>query len=156
MSAKYDIETFINEVISVIQAGLPTKISDINTEKGDSLLVTIPNGDYFNNIMQQVLNINQFIYYPIVDIVTDANGPNTAITVTLQVSVIFDNTNGSATIEKVLRYSRALREVVQENFKPSGSASRLKITEFAPQEIQLNEGSDFKMGGIHITATIVG
>ena len=55
-----------------------------------------------------------------------------------------------------MRYSRCLREVIQENYKMSASASRLEVTEFVPVDVQFNEGSDFKMGGIHITANIIG
>lgn len=156
MSAKYDIETFVNEVIGMVQDNLPAKIAEINLEKGDSALEVIPNGDYFDSIMQQVLNVNEFIYYPIVSIETVANGATTSLTVTLQISAIFNNRNCDNTMQKVLRYSRALREVVQGDFKLSGSASRLKVTEFAPQDIILNDGSDFKMGGINLTSTITG
>jgi nicotinate-nucleotide pyrophosphorylase len=156
MSAKYDIEAFVDQVISTMQDDLPGKVTEINTEKGDELLINIPNESYYGNIMLQVLNVNQFIYYQVVDIETNTNGGLTAIAVTLQVSVVFIDSSDVNTTKKALRYSRALREVIQENFKISGSASRLKITEFAPQDIQVNEGSDFKMGGIHITSTITG
>lgn len=150
------METFVDDIIALLQANLPTKITDINTEKGNFPIVNIENANYYDNIGHQVLNINQFIYYTIVDIVTNTNGHQTSLEVTLAVSVVFDNTNGDGTIQKVLRYSRALREVLQDNFKDSSSTSRFRITEFVPIDIQLNEGSDFKMGGIHVTSTITG
>jgi len=50
MSAKYDIESFVNDIVSVLKADLPAKISAINTEKGDFNITSISNDDYFDDI----------------------------------------------------------------------------------------------------------
>ena len=49
-----------------------------------------------------------------------------------------------------------MKEVVQDNFKTIPSVSALSVTEFTPTDFELNKGSDFKVGGVHITATIFG
>lgn len=157
MSGKYDIESFINEMVSIVQAGLPAKITSINTEKSDSNSITqIDNANYYQDISDQIINVNPFIYYTMVDIQSTSNGAVTMLNITLAMSVVFDNTNSTGTMQKVLRYSRALREVIQEAFKQQASNSRLEISEFVPTDMEINSGSDFKIGGIHINSSIVG
>lgn len=156
MSNKYDIESFVNSIITIIKANLSTKITAINAEKNDDYSITsIDNANYYDEINNQVLNVTPLIYYTIVDITPNSNGASTALTVTLSISVMFDNRNSGGTINKVLRYSRCLREVLQDNFKQSARFSPLKIEEFVPVDVTTNDGSDFKMSGVHVTSTIV-
>lgn len=157
MSGKYDVESFVDNVIDTIKTNLTTKVAEINAEKNDIYnLEVVDNAHYYEDISQQVLNANPFIYYTPVELETTTVGANTSISITLAVSIVFDNTNDSGTMKKVLRYSRVLREIVQNNHALSPSASSLKVTEFVPTDITINDGSDFKMGGIHVTSTIVG
>lgn len=157
MSNKYDIEMFIDEMIALVKADLPAKISEINIEKNDDItLPTVGNSDYYDDISEQVFYKNQFIYYSLVDVATESAGHNVSLDVTLAISVLFSNINSSGTIKKVMRYTRCLREIFQESFKKTGKASQIKVTEFIPVDIQTNQGSDFKMGGIQIQASIVG
>jgi len=135
---------------------LPAKITAINSEKADSItLESVPNTSYFNSSGEQILNADPFIYYGITDLATNSNGGATALEVTLNFEVVFNNTNSGNTLEKVLRYSRCLREVIQEKFK-SGKHSGLKVSELVPANAPLNEGADFKVGGIKIVSTIIG
>ncbi len=157
MSSKYDIESYLNEVVGIIQENLPAKIIAINTEKSDSItLATIANEDYYVDASEQIWNKNQFIYYGIIDLSTTTNGAKTAIEITLNFEVVFNNTNQSNTLERVLRYSRCLREVIQDNFKGKNKSTGFSVSELVPANAPLNEGSDFKIGGIEIISTIIG
>ena len=158
MSGKYDVESFINDIVSVVKAGLPAKITAINAEKSDANSIDdIPSAQYYDNMGEQVINHNVFIYYTILPTEPKAStGSATATEITLAFSVVFNNLNNSGTIQKVLRYTRCLKEVVQDAFDNNASHSNLKVTEFTPTDIELNQGSDFKIGGIQITSTIVG
>lgn len=157
MSNNYDIETFRDNIVDLIQQELPQKIIEINLEKNDEFQINnISPSNYYNDIMDQVLNISPFIYYGVNNLTSFTVGCQTKVEVTLFVSVVFDNTNLEGTETKVLRYSRCLKEIIQENFKIFPSTSALSVTEFAPENYELNNGADFKVGGIHITATITG
>ena len=151
MSTKYDVESFVNDILSLIQAGLPGKITAINAEKADTNSIdNIPVGAYYDNMGNQVVNST------IVGIISNTVGSSTSSEVTLAFSVIFNNLNQQGTIQKVLRYTRCLKEVVMDSFDNNSHHSNLKITEFTPLDIEMNKGSDFKIGGIQITATISG
>jgi len=158
MSArKYDIETFRDQIIALVQANLGAKITAINTEKDDTLSIDdIAAENYYNDITDQVVNISPFIYYGFDRLESETVGAQTRTSITLFVSVVFDNTNQTGTESKVLRYTRCLKEIIQENSKKIPAASPLSVTEFLPVNFELNKGSDFKVGGIHVTATIVG
>lgn len=154
---QYDIETFRDDILAIVQANLGTKITAINAEKNDGITITdIASENYYNDMSDQVFNISPFILYYLVNLESKTIGAMTQTLITMQMSVVFDNTNQVNTESKVLRYSRCLKEVIQENFKKSASASALNIEQFLPVDLRLNQGSDFKMGGIHVTATIFG
>jgi len=165
MSCNYDIEVFRNSIIQLIQTELNIKITEINAEKNDDFNITdILPQNYYNDITDQVLNVSPFIYYGFVSLDSSTTGTKTQTTITMFISVVFDNSNtyyandygtyGSGTETKVLRYTRALKEVIQDNYKKFAWASPLSVTEFTPQDFELNKGSDFKVGGIHVTGTI--
>jgi hypothetical protein len=165
MSCNYDIEVFRNSVIKLIQNELNIEITKINLEKDDDFsILDIAPENYYNDISDQVLNVSPFIYYGFVSLDSSTTGTKTQTTITMFISVVFDNSNtyyandygtyGSETETKVLRYTRALKEVIQNNYKKFAWASPLSVTEFTPQDFELNKGSDFKVGGIHVTGTI--
>ena len=156
MSGKYDIETFLATLIATVKSNLSAKIDEINSEKDDGIcLKTIDDEDYYSQTNDQIWNKNQFIYYTIADLETNTNGGSTAITISVNIEIVFDNTNKTDTLEKVLRYSRCLREVVQSNFK-EGKHANLKISELLPGNLVSNDGADFKIGGVVVQSTIVG
>lgn len=156
MSNKYDIESFLTDILNVVQNNLPAKITEINAEKNDAIVLdSIPNENYFVSSGEQVFNENVFIYYGITDIITNTSGAKTSQEVTINFEVVFNNLNSNKTLERVLRYSRCLREVLQENFK-SGRHTNLKINELVPTNAQINQGSDFKVGGVKVSSIIIG
>ncbi len=87
MSNKYDIESYLADILAKMQSKLPAKITEINAEKADSIqLLPVANESYFNNANDQVFNVDPFIYYGIVDLTANASGNKTA----LQISVNFE------------------------------------------------------------------
>lgn len=154
---KYDIESFRDDVINMIIDGLPAKIAAINAEKNDDYILTdIDVSNYYNDITDQVSNISPFIYYGLSGVEVATNGAASRLDVTMFVSIVFDNSNKPGVENLMLRYTRCLREIIQENYKKKAAASPLKVDEFVPANFSLNKGSDFKIGGIHVTATLQG
>lgn len=155
--SKFDIETFRDKIIELIQANLGTKVTSINAEKDDTLSIdNVAAENYYNDVTDQVVNISPFIHYGFDRLESETVGAQTRTTITMFIAVVFDNTNQLGTETKVLRYTRCLKEIIQENSKKFPAASPLSVVEFLPVNFELNKGSDFKVGGIHITATIVG
>jgi len=156
-SKKYDVETFRDAIISIVQSNLAAKITEINTEKNDDYVLTdIATSSYYNDITDQVLNVSPFIYYGLSNVIVKTNGAQTSLVVTMFISIVFDNQNQNGVESKALRYIRSLREIILANYKKIPSASPLLIDEFLPTNFQLNKGADFKIGGVHVTATIMG
>ncbi len=157
MSEKYDIESFINQVITTIKDNLSAKVNEINSEKFDTIRIeNIPGEAFFDDVNQQVFNKDSFIYYTIVNIDTETVGGTTKMEVTLAVSVILSDTGETGMLSKMLRYSRCLREIIQSNFKKSASTSPLRISEFVPADVELSQGGGFKISGIQIKTFITG
>lgn len=154
MSAKYDIESFVNDMVAILQSKLPAKISAINAEKNDTIeLANIDN--YYDDVTEQVFNINQFLHYNIANIDSKSIGCQTSTTITMFFEIVFITGNSGNTLQKALRYTRAIREVFQENSK-NGKYGTLKIADLIPDKAVLNNGSDFKVAGVLLESTISG
>jgi len=154
MSAKYDIESFVNDMVAILQSKLPAKITAINAEKNDSIvLANIDN--YYDDATEQVFNVNQFLHYNITNISAKSIGFQTATTVTMFFEIAFIIGNSGNTLQKALRYTRAVREVFQENCK-RGKYGTLEIADLIPGKAVLNNGSDFKVAGVLVESTITG
>ena len=57
-----------------------------------------------------------------------------------------------ASEDKVLRYIRILKEIIEENFS-NPNTTNLSVTEFLPANFDF-DGSNFKVGGINVTVTM--
>jgi len=160
MSNKYDVETFRNEIIAFMQDGLTKKITDITAEKADNIIITsIPTKRWYNNLMEQRINGFPIIWFGINDIEPKQSAGNvTLLEITIFICIVFDNTNQTETETKGLRYTRALREVIQDNYAFTSSSTRLQVIEFLPHDVKLplNDGADFKVAGILVRGTIAG
>ena len=160
--AKYDVETFLDAALVLIQANLETRIEAIDLEKGDNLgTPLIPSTSYFDSIANQTINKDNFIYYGINEVKTGAGeGPVSELDISLFFDVVMFNDNGSkemASTRKALRYNRALREIIEEN-QTSFRVSRLKVVDLTPMNVKLNDddGEIYKVSGIVLKATLVG
>lgn len=155
MSNKYDVESHFKALLAIVKDNLNAKINEINVEKDDNFnLATFIDEQYYTSTADSVYNYDEFIYCDLVDLQTESVGASTSIKVGMVFEVVFSNFNQIGTLEKILRYSRCLREVIQEHWKRSSNCSGLKIEEILPTNIQLNQGSDFKVGGVSVTSTI--
>ena len=153
---KFDIERYRDELIKVVKDNLNTKLADINQEKGDGVyLRNIPTTSYYNDAHDNNITDKAYIYYGFVPIIPDDKGVPNAVNVTMFISVVFDNTNKKNTETMVLRYTRALKEVIEDNYKKFPSTSRLSVIQFVPEDFENNKGAEFKIGGVQVSASII-
>lgn len=157
----YDAECLEADILNIVQSNLPAKLAAIDAEKNDGLVTTpIPNSDYYSSIVNQVINADPYINYMIQSIDADTQSVigNTAREYVVLFQVVFIDTYSSADVrKKAFRYIRALREVIDENFRKIKACSGLDISEFLPTDMVSNDNNSvyYKIGGVKITTTIL-
>lgn len=154
----FDIETFLSELETYLKANLNTKITAINTEKGDSPQLASINSDaYFLMTMDEaVANYDPFVYYGIQDIVSDGIGPGTAKAYTVVVALLFaDSASDQLNGKRVLRYSRALNEVIDEKYAEISYSVKTKVKSLVPISLSLiDTTNNYRAVGVEIEVTI--
>jgi len=161
---KYDLELFITDFKTVFQANLNAKIAEVNTEKNtetsetnDNFSInTLRTKDWYMNQVPQVWNSNQFIVYGLMDLKTEqAQETSFKMTPTLFIEVIIPD-QGEQLIEsaiyKLLRYTRCLYEVANENYDEFRHYGKLKMDSLPPAMIEV-DGKRLRTAGIAVTAS---
>jgi len=156
----YDAECLEAELLAIVQNNLGAKLTEISTEKGDSLsLPDIDSADYYSSMVYQEINADPFIRYGIT--ASDPDDQNmtsvTARSYTVIFEVVFmEDFSGDDTRKKAFRYIRALKEVIDANFNKLRSASVIDVIEVLPTDFVANDDQStvYKIGGVNITATI--
>jgi len=157
--AKYDTESFLKQLITLLKANLNTQISAINTEKADFSIDTIDDDAwYFQNLNDNVFNNTVFVAYGI-----EANAKVSEpqqdnyvkeISVFIEVSMSDDgDTTNENVMWRLLRYTRALEEVVFKNYQKIDSRAKLRVKNLEPTSFSL-EGRLFRSAGINVTAAL--
>lgn len=165
--AVYDTERLLSDLENVLKTKLNTKIAAITAEK-DALGVTLDlptvdvnEGIFFQTWDDKILNSSPGILYGLRDSVADGSPYSaTAEKLTLFVEVYFTNPMNEADdgsgVRRILRYMRAIKEIVQENFDSNEILSKIKIKTITPLSFRLdNDSSDeIKVGGVELETSI--
>lgn len=162
MTVHKDEETFLDDVTNFIKAGINAEIDAINLNKDDGIeCPNIQPDRFFESMNDEVFNFaNGFIYYGIKLISPTSNMTATSSEITLFFDFLHldDLTSQTASHKirkKVMRCGKALRQVIQKNFKKVSYASELSITTLSPQNFKnIESGDSYKMGGVELTGTI--
>lgn len=154
----FDIEDFRNYFVDLFKANLNTEISNINTEKADSVtLDTFVDAQYVSDLNEKVLNYDKFILHEIVEINTIPNvGMGFATEVSIGFNIVVSESEGGTLSEQlVLRYTQSMLNVLQGTFSNISRFSDLEIQAFAPLDIRTALGTQYtKAGVILIKGTI--
>ncbi len=157
----YDEEMIIKDLITMVQNKLNDKIYQINIEKNDALILdSIPSDKYiFETLDSRILNYKGFfIMYGLVDnpIKEKSNGNIIEdITLTLQIAT-FDSgeKERSNTLYKLLRYRRALREIIIENPDVFRGYAKSLMASLKPNAFPFDNNSIILTVGVDVTASI--
>lgn len=150
---RFDEEQILANLETVLKANLNTKITAINTEKNDSItLAAIDNNAYVMDVDDKQVNYNPYIIYMIADQTSEACGPVTAQTLTINIAMIHsDNGMDLNIVKRMLRYRRALREVIEDNFQKINQCGNVTIESLPVLSFQKNSSSIMsKIVGINI------
>lgn len=156
---KYGIEELLDDVATLLTTYLNTKITEINTEKSNDAysIEAIDSGAYFLQTMdEKAANYKNFVLYGVSDIETVANGPSTSQNITVEVTIVMHDPRENVNVAKrCYRYSRALREVIQDNWHLATNAVKIEVESLVPAEFELwDNSSAYRAIGIQIKANI--
>jgi len=157
--AKFDLEVFSDTLKNYLIDNMAAKVAEINTEKGDDpVLNEIPAAAYFEDFNEKIVNFTDFIYFgfdefePGVSNAGEIGQPVSMFFLTL----VIDQDGGVVGRNKILRYTRAMFEIFEENATTDANISDLEMIILPPDRVTLDLSSDwYKTGGVRIKGTIV-
>ena len=159
----YDIEDLLDDIEVLLKANLNTKIAAIEAEKiaagkPDVSLQAIDDAAYFQQTWSdKIMNRAPAIFYGLEQI--DATGSNSATAEIYKIFVevvLVDSGMDTYTKNRIHRYSRALREVFQDNFDALPWSTKTNIETVRPIAFRIDEDTseEIKVGGVSITTAL--
>jgi hypothetical protein len=162
----YDVERLLTDLKDILTTKLNAKLTDISNEKTTlGVPLDLPqigvDGFFFQTWDDAILNQKVGILYGLKESIADGAWSSTAEKVTLFVEVYYPNPmnekdDGSG-VRRILRYTRALKEIMQENFDENEIRSKIKVKTIAPLSFRLEQdtSADIKVGGIELETALV-
>lgn len=161
---RYDAENLMSDVKKILLTNLNSKIAAIEAEKiaasfPDTGLQPIDSdtGYFEQSWSDNILNVSPAIFYGIEEIQAKGIGPATVETYKLFVEVIVvDSGQDQLTKNRVHRYSRALKEVFEENYDRLPCQGRIQVETVRPVsfKLDLNSSEEVKVGGVSIVIAL--
>lgn len=158
--SKFDLESFRDLYLDLVKSNIASKISEINTEKNDGVILEVPSASHFiRNIDDQALSFDPFIHYGFSEIDAESNAGAVVYEATLFFAFYFiDRGEGSIAESKILRYTRAITEIISENAHKSGMVSNLQIKALPPSIVSFSDPetdeSAYNVGAVELTGSI--
>jgi len=157
----YDEEYMIKDAATLFKTKLNTEIALINAEKADSLVLDEISSDkyIFETLDERALNIKGFfIIYGFLDTpLREANINNVIEDVTMYFHVCtFDNgeVDRSKTLYKLLRYRRALKQVIMKNTDVFRNYAKPLVAGLKPDALPYSKNFVILHIGIDIKASV--
>jgi len=151
--ARHDFETLLDEFQSMISSNLNTKITSIVSDKGDS--ITPPaldsNAYFLQTLDEAVANFDPFLVYGIEDIQIISDGPLTHEKIFISAVIVLTD-NGRSNMNRIMfRYSRALKEVVEENWQIDNTSSKISVNRSTVVPFEsMDSSATYKAIGIEV------
>lgn len=150
--ARYDIEQYIDDFLDKLKGELNTKITAINTDKGDNLLSTVANSAYYFKKQSPKRKADSvFVYYEPYETVEiddeqDMRGlANPAKTYPFEMGIAFGNNNRYAdddltNFKRVIRYQKAFESALRCVNNKLRGYGQLTLSQIQSSQVQRNEG----------------
>jgi hypothetical protein len=162
MGQKYDLERLLGDLLSIVKTNLNTKLNEIQAEKTTLLgaanfaVPPIAEGAWFDTLDDKTVNFDPYVYFGVNDntVIELASAETSEFAIFF--TVVLHNNNEDANVyKKMLRYIRALQEVVSENFDRIPEVARFQVRTVTPNDLKDLDGDTFhKIGGIVINTVI--
>lgn len=160
----FDGEDLLDSVLSMVQTGISAKLTAIEAEKiakgkGVSGGLPVPEASAYTRQTwsNNILNHSPAIFYGIENVQAEGVGPATMEKFTVFVEVVMvDSGMDTDTSSRIMRYSRALKEIFQEGFAEVAETGRIKIETVRPVSFKLDQDSseEIKVGGVSLTVAL--
>lgn len=158
----YDVEDLLDEIETLLKAKLNTKLTQIENLKiaqGKGVGLTLPkyqfsaNAYYQQNWSDKILSRSPAIFYGLETIQATGSGSATLELYKIFVEVVMvDNGMDANGKRRLLRYSRAIREVFQENYDALSWNTKTNIETVRPLSFTIdgNTSEEIRVGGVSI------
>ena len=154
----YDKEDLLFDVVQSFKDNFDTEIAAVNTLKGDSVLDTIPAAAYFvQEAGEESFNFNPFVFFYVSIPNSESIESSSMDNFTITVLVVFqDEANtGFEMVRKLLRYQRAMKAVIENNFAINAGSNRIKVSGIEPVFLKDQDSANMtKTCGIEIQSFI--
>lgn len=158
----YDLEALLSDIETLLKDKLNAKILAIENEKtslGKPIgLKEIAANAYFEQTWNdKVSQYTPAIFFGVEEIAATGSGPVTLEAYKIFVEVVvLDNGMDGFSKNRVHRYSRALKEVFQENFDqlPWGTKTKIETVRPISFKLDLDSSDEIKVGGVSITTSL--
>jgi hypothetical protein len=154
----FDLENLMDSLDAYFKANLNTKITAINAEKNDSIILPLLDTNAFilGDLENTNKNFNHFILIQMTNSNTIVVGNQVAQEYTIEILMFMsDNYQEKQSWRKVYRYWRALLETAQGAWDKTRIGSKADITTLNPISVDVNQSSNsMKLFGIELNFTI--
>lgn len=161
---KYDGENLLHDLKAILVANLNTAIAAVESEKTSQGLpatnlasVDSTNGYFEQNWSDAILNITPAIFYGIEDVKAEGYGPVTAQQYKVWIEVVLVDTQVDKLMSnRIHRYTRAIKDVIEANWDKIPSASKTKIETVRPIsfKLDLNSSEEIRVGGVSLLTSL--
>jgi len=147
-------------LLNLIKSKLPAKLAEIDAEKADGVVLDVPTDEQYYNSTDfddRVFSQDWLVRYGLEMSETNSITSATAEDNTYIFLVQWTNLNAPEgdTRKRLFRYSRAFKEILEENFDRFPYMSKFKIVTIAPALWAENARSPvYKVGGVRLKTAI--
>ena len=150
----FDVEEFRDYFLNMIKDNIDAKIDEINADKNDSITLSKPDAAHFiADINDQALAFDPFIHYGFSEIKTGSQAGSVQWTPSMFFAFYFLSREEADVAEsKVLRYTRAMTEIVAAKVTDNAMISAVEILPLPPSIVIFDDmdGAEYKVGAIEI------
>ena len=154
---KQDAESIVDIILTIVKTNMNTKLAEITAEKNDGITLSdIPDAAYYFNHIPKNNNRSSFVVYGITntEILDNAGmGVLKRYSIDIEIALSGLTNKGIETLERsLMRYTRAIEEVLAENWSNKTLYGTLELTQIPSQTFALEvSGELLRVAGVRAT-----
>jgi len=154
--SRLDAEQFIKLLETNMKANLNTEITQLNTDKGDSLLSTVSNSAYIVQTFKgKNLNYDPIVLLYVNDIsLEDYTGGSAISTFEIYCILGFADQNDNNNGYRMLRYQKAIENYIFSNYRNIFRGVKVAIDSLNPLTLVLNSSQQINAVGVVLNITL--
>jgi len=158
VALKYDIESLLADIKTIVSDNFNTKVAAINAEKADGVsLDTLDASAYFlQQLNGRMANWNPICLYGVDNIETVTRGPLSSQKVVCSVVIVAIDTGEEIECGvRMLRYQRVLQEIFAEKWNEGRNGVKLEIRSLVPIPLtDMNTSNRYRAVGVELEGNL--